>query len=476
MSNADRTDTKICNMALDLLHEAPLTNYLTDDTPESRWFVRNYAETRDALLEEKAWRFAIKRREITPTNFLLAGLTSISGATGVLSGAWGPFRMIEDWSGNLVRVRRSSDSTTVDAGYDTDGSGVEIDAGTISDFVGTGTGYVDRFYDQSGNGRSLVQATTSKQPVYEAEESVSGIPAASFDGSDDRLSYSSAVSNLFSTTAGYIVVAGLIDALTLDDAQANNNHVLFSEGSKIIGMYSRLGGTLYGFNGDGSGDTITDAAPLLKPFVAELRHSSGVLYTEVNGENELSATNGASTSLASGFDVGDIGTGSQALNFHLFAIATFSTIPTSAERDRLVARLMRWCSAGGAEDFGWSYRYPAPSDCLRMLPLRTDGEWEGYPIDHEIEDGDILTDQSGSIMARYIRRVTDPTRFTSQFTEALAARMAIKISHWMTGKASMTQLVTDAYNRAISMAKQVDAFEGTPERPNEDDVINARYA
>lgn len=64
-----------------------------------------------------------------------------------------------------VRVRRSSDNAEQDIGFDADG---ELDTDALLAFVGTGTtakGYVTRWYDQSGHGRDMTQADTTRQGV-----------------------------------------------------------------------------------------------------------------------------------------------------------------------------------------------------------------------------------------------------------------------------------------------------------------------
>jgi len=59
-----------------------------------------------------------------------------------------------------VRIRRSSDNSEQDFTVS------EISAGALVDFVGSGNdGFVETWYDQSGNGNDLTQATASKQPT-----------------------------------------------------------------------------------------------------------------------------------------------------------------------------------------------------------------------------------------------------------------------------------------------------------------------
>jgi len=57
------TDTDIINRALDILKEAEISS-VNDNRPIARWMKRNFAVTRDALLEESEWNFSIKRYSI----------------------------------------------------------------------------------------------------------------------------------------------------------------------------------------------------------------------------------------------------------------------------------------------------------------------------------------------------------------------------------------------------------------------------
>lgn len=59
------TKTDICNLALDMLHEAPFADVDTEGTADSRWFVRNYDVIRDAEVRKHVWNFAKKRAAIS---------------------------------------------------------------------------------------------------------------------------------------------------------------------------------------------------------------------------------------------------------------------------------------------------------------------------------------------------------------------------------------------------------------------------
>jgi hypothetical protein len=84
-------------------------------------------------------------------------------------------------NGPVVRVRRDSDNA------ERDFSALAISF--IADFVGSGNnGFVETWYDQSGNGRDLVQETADSQPkIVDGGNLVTlgGKPAIKPDGSND---------------------------------------------------------------------------------------------------------------------------------------------------------------------------------------------------------------------------------------------------------------------------------------------------
>lgn len=85
--------------------------------------------------------------------------------------------------GPAIRVRRDSDNALRDIGFTSDG---QLDTVGLLDFVGvTGSGFVQTWYDQSGNGRNLSQTTNINQPLVITSGSVivqDIKPALSFNG------------------------------------------------------------------------------------------------------------------------------------------------------------------------------------------------------------------------------------------------------------------------------------------------------
>ena len=128
-----------------------------------------------------------------------------------------------------------------------------------------------------------------------------------------------------------------------------------------------------------------------------------------------------------------------------------------------------------APDFGWTYRYALPTDCVRLLQIRSGGYLNGAPVEHEIEGEYILTNAPTPLKIRYIKTMSDPSKWDALFVEAMAAALALKMSHWLTGKTSYVQMAKALYDEALAKAKRIDGMEGTPEAIYADDVIGVRY-
>ncbi len=80
---------------------------------------------------------------------------------GSAQAAYGLNKLRDAYSGSAIRVRRSSDNTESDIGFNEDGT---FDSAAFTTFIGVGNGFCTTLYDQSGGGRNLTQATTSLQP------------------------------------------------------------------------------------------------------------------------------------------------------------------------------------------------------------------------------------------------------------------------------------------------------------------------
>jgi len=150
-----------------------------------------------------------------------------------------------NYFGPCMKVRRSSDNTTQDFYF------VNNDLDTISllTFCGVGNGFVDTWYDQSGNGYHMTQATTGSQPQIVASGVVNfqnGLYYLDFDGTDDYVANGSITVNtgffflfinakLDSATASQVIIGANNNFCSLQ--QLTNAHYTYA-GSSAYGYYS----------------------------------------------------------------------------------------------------------------------------------------------------------------------------------------------------------------------------------------------
>ena len=107
------------------------------------------------------------------------------------------------YTGNAIKVRRSSDNTESDIGFTALGN---LDTTTLTTFCSGTNGFVTTWYDQSGNARNATQTTAANQPQIVSSGSVltlTGIGAAKpilrFDGTNDSLNFSNLTATEFTT-------------------------------------------------------------------------------------------------------------------------------------------------------------------------------------------------------------------------------------------------------------------------------------
>jgi hypothetical protein len=90
------------------------------------------------------------------------------------------------YTGNAIRVRRSSDNTEQDIGF----SSGNLDTTALTTFCSGTNGFVTTWYDQSGNARNATQTTAANQPQIVSSGSVlikNLKPTIKFDNVDDKL-------------------------------------------------------------------------------------------------------------------------------------------------------------------------------------------------------------------------------------------------------------------------------------------------
>ena len=94
------------------------------------------------------------------TTFVIAS-NPLSAISSTSAAAFSMRRLICTYAGNVIKVRRSSDNATQDIGFNVSG---DLDTVALKTFVGANSAFVTTWYDQSGNARNALQATSTAQP------------------------------------------------------------------------------------------------------------------------------------------------------------------------------------------------------------------------------------------------------------------------------------------------------------------------
>ena len=88
-------------------------------------------------------------------------------------------KISSSYTGNAIKVRNSG-GTTLDIGFDSNG---DLDTAAITTHIGSGTGTIETWYDQSGNSRNATQIIVGLQPEIASAgtvHTVNGKPAVLF--------------------------------------------------------------------------------------------------------------------------------------------------------------------------------------------------------------------------------------------------------------------------------------------------------
>jgi len=120
--------------------------------------------------------------------------TGLLDTYGGAAAAYSVRRLSSTYEGSLMEVRRSSDNTVQDIGYDSNG---DLDTTSLLSFVGAEDGFVRTWYDQSGNGNDATQTTTSSQPQIVSSGNLileNSKPALSCNGTSHFMEINTALS------------------------------------------------------------------------------------------------------------------------------------------------------------------------------------------------------------------------------------------------------------------------------------------
>lgn len=125
-------------------------------------------------------------------------------------------------------------------------------------------------------------------------------------------------------------------------------------------------------------------------------------------------------------------------------------------------------STSGEKSWGFTHTFPIPHGCLRLLEIRDLG-----PEDYQLEKNEILAN-ADSLDIRYVRRISDPSKYDVSFANALGYLLAIKLSYAISIEPAQKKLLNNEALRALIVARTIDAQENPVVLPEEDDWIKVR--
>lgn len=120
-----------------------------------------------------------------------------------------------------------------------------------------------------------------------------------------------------------------------------------------------------------------------------------------------------------------------------------------------------------APAFGWGSSFILPADYLLM--------YETYPanIDYEIEDGKVLCNQA-TLSIKYVRKITDVTKFHPAFTESLGLSIGTKLAFPLAGSNTLAAALRDKFDESIKDAKCNDAISAPINEFIQDTFLESR--
>ncbi len=125
-----------------------------------------------------------------------------------------------------------------------------------------------------------------------------------------------------------------------------------------------------------------------------------------------------------------------------------------------------------------SYEFTAefllPSDVLRVLDtdLPHLDPWE---VEFNVDNNKVLLCNSSAVKIKYIKDITDPTKFPAYFEEALAWLIASDCAYAITQSVSVAQAMYTGYKNEVREARSLDAQEAGYQEFSSDPWVDVRW-
>lgn len=140
--------------------------------------------------------------------------------------------------------------------------------------------------------------------------------------------------------------------------------------------------------------------------------------------------------------------------------------------------------------YGFAKEFQIPATVIRVLQVSRAGDGDtgivGDTVRHGTGLGDynevewlregqtIRVNNAERIYARVIQQITDTTKFTPGFGQALAARIAMDIAIPLTGSRLLQQEMAVLYGEKLRSAAATDGLQGRSFRTRSNSLVNVR--
>lgn len=120
------------------------------------------------------------------------------------------------------------------------------------------------------------------------------------------------------------------------------------------------------------------------------------------------------------------------------------------------------------EYFEWGYSFQLPTDCLRVIEtdIPDGGLWD-------VEDRILLANEP-TVIIKYIKRVTDVSKYDDNFCEVVAWELASDIAFLLTGNVAREVSTKESAKKAMQEARSFNAQQGNTDRVSSEAWVNSR--
>ena len=206
--------------------------------------------------------------------------SSFTGLLDTYTGAAAAYsvrKLSSTYTGSALRVRRVSDGTEQDIGFNSDN---ELDTDALTAFVNGGAGFVSKWYDQSGGTTYDLSVAASGQPRIATAAGVvtteNGKPCLTFNGTSHYL------------TLGGTGDAGMLGDISLFSVNKNlgtSTSVVISTGLTGSSAASLMQWSLTGNTSNRYLGTTSDGTTRINEDVTASNYGSQVLVSMINDES-----------------------------------------------------------------------------------------------------------------------------------------------------------------------------------------------